>query len=113
MSCLLPFLRTFRLRLSPRKCQVFPVTNGIPFLGGIVFPGYRRLAKSGIRRFRNRVRQQQLEWSLGYIGLNDVRCSLVAWLGHARNHARPEFLSDLMSDTRFARNSADSQSKLA
>ncbi len=50
------FLVRLRLRLHPTKNTVFPVTEGIRFLGYRVFPTHRLLVKDNVHRFRRRVR---------------------------------------------------------
>jgi hypothetical protein len=57
------FLCTLRLRLHVDKTVVFPVTQGIPFLGYRVFPTHRLLSKDNVRRFRRRVRRMQRQYA--------------------------------------------------
>ena len=51
------FLVGLRLRLHPTKSVIFPVKEGIRFLGYRVFPTHRLLPKENVRRFRRRVRR--------------------------------------------------------
>src|SRR5262249_43096534 len=44
------FLAGLRLRLHPTKNVVFPVQQGIPFLGYRIFPTHRLLAKANVWR---------------------------------------------------------------
>ena len=59
------FLVRLRLRLHPKKNVIFPVSEGIRFLGYRVFPTHRLLAKENVRRFRRRVRTMQQEYAGG------------------------------------------------
>jgi retron-type reverse transcriptase len=77
------FAGTLRLRLHPDKTVIFPVTQGIPFLGYRVFPTHRLLAKDNVRRFRRRVRRMQRQYARGEIGPAEVRQRLMSWKGHA------------------------------
>lgn len=77
------FAATLRLRLHEDKTVVFPVTQGIPFLGYRVFPAYRLLSKDNVRRFRRRVRRMQRQYAAGELGLGEVRQRLMSWRGHA------------------------------
>jgi retron-type reverse transcriptase len=77
------FLVRLRLRLHPRKNTVFPVAEGIRFLGYRVFPTHRLVVKDNGRRFRRRVRKMQDQYAKRQIGPQDVRQRLMSWSGHA------------------------------
>jgi len=79
------FLRTLRLRLNDRKSMVFPVAQGIPFLGFQLFRGYRRLSKANLRRFRRRLRRWQRGVSGGRMTHAEVGERIRAWWGHAQH----------------------------
>ena len=51
-------LGALRLTLHERQAQVFPVTNGIDFLGWRLFPHYRRLRRDNVRYAVKRLRRQ-------------------------------------------------------
>jgi retron-type reverse transcriptase len=78
------FLAGFRLRLHSKKNVVFPVAEGIRFLGYRVFPTHRLLVKDNVRRFRHRVRVMQRQYAAGEIGCEQVRQRLMSWIGHAK-----------------------------
>lgn len=77
------FLVHLRLRLHPTKNTVFPVTEGIRFLGYRVFPTHRLLVKDNVRRFRRRVRKMQRQYASRELELDEVRQRLMSWSGHA------------------------------
>jgi hypothetical protein len=76
-------LARLRLRLHPRKNIVFPVRDGIPFLGYCVFATHRRLAKANVWRFRRRLRRLQGQYARHEIGSDQVVCRVLSWVGHA------------------------------
>lgn len=78
------FLTGLRLRLHPRKSEVFPVAGGVRFLGYRVFPWRRVVTKENVRRFRRRVRRMQADYAAGQLSAEQIRTRLVSWLGHAR-----------------------------
>ena len=75
--------RLQRFRLSLHEPQVYPVKNGMPFLGFVIYPHHRRLKKKrGIafqRRFRHRY-QQCLRGETSRKRLDD---SARSWATHA------------------------------
>ena len=76
-------LAELRLLLHPKKCQVFPAGQGAPFLGYHVYPDRRRLdPKNGWKMVR-RLRRMERAFARGEIGVDDVRASVHAWIGHA------------------------------
>jgi RNA-directed DNA polymerase len=72
-----------RLRLHPDKNVVFPVRQGISFLGYRVFATHRLLARANVWRFRRRLRRLQREHARRTISLDDARRGIVGWIGHA------------------------------
>jgi retron-type reverse transcriptase len=78
------FLLRLRLRLHRTKNVVFPVTQGIRFLGYRVFPTYRLLVKENVWRFRRRLRKLQRQYARYAISLDQARQRIVSWIGHAR-----------------------------
>ena len=80
------YLEGLRLRLHPTKCQVFPVSQGIDFLGYRVYPDHRRLRRDNVVRFRRRLKKLQRDYQDGGIDLEDVGRSVQSWIAHA-SHA--------------------------
>lgn len=76
------FLVDWRLQLHERKVAVYPVTQGIPFLGFRVFPTHRRLLRSGVKRSRQRLRFLQRAFGRSRLSWQTVNASVQAWLGH-------------------------------
>jgi retron-type reverse transcriptase len=77
------FLRDLRLTLHERKAQVFPVRNGVDFLGWRLFPHYRRLRRDNVRYAVKRLRRQQEAVARGELTIEDLTASVQAWLAHA------------------------------
>lgn len=67
---------TLKLTLHPYKVQVAPTMRGIDFLGYRVFPRYRLLRKSTVKRF---VARTKCQIAAGGASENSVR----SWLGYA------------------------------
>jgi retron-type reverse transcriptase len=78
------FLVRLRLRLHPKKSVIFPVKDGIRFLGYRVFPTHCLLPKENVRRFRRRVRTMQHEYAVGLASFAEIYQRLMSWVGHAK-----------------------------
>jgi hypothetical protein len=76
-------LAELRLTLHEDRAQVFPVTDGIPWLGFRVFPTHRRLKRRNVKLFGRRLRALRNAYRAGEIGLEKVRESVRAWIAHA------------------------------
>ncbi len=87
-------LARLRLTLHCGAAHPRPVTQGIPFLGFIVFPTHRRLKARKGYAFRRKI------WRLLREGvpLSCLRASLQGWLNHASHgntfHLREKLLAD-------------------
>lgn len=78
------YLAALRLRLHPNKSQIFPVTQGLDFLGYRIFPTHRLIRKSNVKRFRRRLRRCQKAYYTGEYNWQDVNQRVQSWMGHAR-----------------------------
>lgn len=76
-------LAPLRLLLHPRKCRLYPVSEGIPFLGFRVFPRHRRLPADSVTRAGRRLRRLAARYHAGEVGTKEVRQSVHAWIAHA------------------------------
>ncbi len=77
------FLPTLRLSLHEASSTVYPVSNGIPFLGFVNYPTHRLLKRRNVVAFTRRFRQQLRQLSAGLLDYEDVAVSLRSWLAHA------------------------------
>lgn len=105
------FLVQLRLKLHPKKTNVFPVTQGIRFLGYRVFPTHCLLAKQNIRRFRRRVTRMQQHYAAGEITLPEIRQRLMSWAGHAAQADTWNLRHRLFSECVFQRPGSDRTEK--
>lgn len=97
------FLIRLRLRLHPKKNVIFPVKDGIRFLGYRVFPTHRLLPKENVRRFRRRLRLMQDDYATGRVSIGDVQQRLMSWNGHARQADTYRLRCRLFSTIRLQR----------
>lgn len=81
------WLQCLRLTLHPRKSVVFPVRDGIDFLGYRVFPMRRRVRRVAVRRFTRRLRRLREAYRAGEVGLEHVHQSVQSWITHV-SHAQ-------------------------
>jgi retron-type reverse transcriptase len=79
------FLQSLRLVAHPRKTVVYPVADGIPFLGWRVFPTHRRLKSENVHDFARRFREQIAAYQCGELSLDDLTASTCGWLAHAEH----------------------------
>jgi retron-type reverse transcriptase len=77
------FLVNLRLRLHERESTVYPVTNGIPFLGFRVYPHLRRLKRRNGVAFARRFRRLRAQLAAGEITQEQLHQSVQGWLAHA------------------------------
>lgn len=77
------FLTTLRLKIHADKTSVHPVTNGIPFLGFIVYPDHRRLQQRNGLKFQRRYKWQRQLVAEGRLSYAQLDQSVQAWIAHA------------------------------
>ena len=72
-----------RLTLNERKTSIYPVSEGIPFLGFRVFPRCRRLLSKLVKRARRRLERLAKASQSGQVDMKTVSRSVAAWIAHA------------------------------
>jgi retron-type reverse transcriptase len=80
------FLRGLRLALHPRKQEVFPVKNGLDFLGYRITPRGVRVRKSNVRAFQRRMKARVARYRGGSIPAESIAMSVRSWIAHV-SHA--------------------------
>jgi len=71
--------KELELKLN-RKSSIFPVKQGIDFLGYRIFRTHRLLRKSSIKRMKRRIKLAKENPEK----IPDLRHSIISWLGHCR-----------------------------
>ena len=77
------FLVSLRLKLHAHKTTVYPVSNGIPFLGFRVYPAHRRLQRSNGLRFQRRFKKLLRHHQTGATNTAKMNASVQGWVAHA------------------------------
>ncbi len=77
------FLAGLRLRLHPTKNAIFPVRQGIRFLGYRVWPTHVKLVPENVYRFRRRLHKLADRYYQHEIDWPEVVSRVMSWSGHA------------------------------
>lgn len=73
------------LRLNG-KTGIWPISQGIDFLGYRIWPTHRLVRKSSIRRMKRKLKAFQRKYREGKIDLEKINATIQSWLGHV-SHA--------------------------
>jgi len=76
-------LARLRLTIHDRRAHPRPVTEGIPFLGFVLFPTGRRLKRRKGIAYRRRLRALLAAYAAGEVSLEQVNASVRGWVAHA------------------------------
>ena len=77
------FLEKLRLTLHDRSSTVYPVRNGVPFLGFRVFAEYRRLKRKNGVNFSRRLRRAYRAYARGELHFDELSAKVLGWVAHA------------------------------
>ncbi len=83
-AALIERLAQLRVTLHENSAQPRPVTEGIPFLGFIVFPTHRRLKRRKGVAFQRRFKGLLRAYAAGVIPLENLTASVRGWVNHVR-----------------------------
>lgn len=76
-------LAHLRLTVHPRV-QVIPATEGIPWLGFVVYPDHRRVKRRNVVNFRRRFAARFDDYLAGRISFAELDASVQGWINHVR-----------------------------
>lgn len=77
-------LARLRLTLHEASAQVRPVSEGIPFLGFVVYPDRRRLKSRKAVLYRRRLKTLIGAYARGEVELDQITASVRGWINHVR-----------------------------
>ena len=95
------FLSARFLKLHPKKCQVFPAKQGVPFLGFHLYPGYRKILRPNLQRFKKRMKYKSLLYEQNELEWQKLLLSLNGWLGFASGLNNDKFLTNVLQTIRL------------
>jgi retron-type reverse transcriptase len=82
-EAIVDFLARLRLTLHQRESTVYPVTNGIPFLGFRIYPTHRRLKRRNGVAFARRLRAGCAALARGELTQEQLNQQVQGWVAHA------------------------------
>jgi len=83
-DALIERLARLRVTLHVESAQPRPVTEGISFLGFIIFPTHRRLKRRKGIAFQRRLKKQLRDYAAGIISFDPITASARGWINHVR-----------------------------
>jgi len=88
------------------KTGVFPISQGVDFLGYRIFTDHRLLRKRSIKRIKRTMKRFQYLFSEGLIDAGRINTTVHSWLGHAKHADSYSFRTKLLDNVAFSRASA-------
>jgi hypothetical protein len=78
-------LADLRLTIHDNRAQPRPATEGISFLGFVVYPTHRMLKRRNVVNYRRRLRVLLAAHRAGEISADQLAASVLGWINHARH----------------------------
>lgn len=94
-------LADLRLLAHAAKSRLYPVKDGVTFLGWRVFPGHTRLASGNAKRFRARMRRMQSAHAAGAMAWPKLRQRVNSWIAHAAHGDTWRLREQLLNEFSF------------
>jgi len=85
------------------KTGVFPISQGVDFLGYRIWPHFRLLRKRSIKRIKRALKHFREAYHGGKISLERVNATVQSWLGHAKHANSYRFRKKLFCMLSFIR----------
>ena len=69
-----------RLTIHDHKAQVLPTANGVPWLGFVVYPGYRKVKSRKVRHATRRLQERYHAYFNRQISFAEFDASVQGWI---------------------------------
>jgi len=83
-AAVVAYMANLRLTIHEARAHPRPVTEGIPFLGFVVYPTHRRLKRRNVVNYRRRLRTLLAAYQAGEISDDQLAASVLGWINHVR-----------------------------
>jgi retron-type reverse transcriptase len=77
-------LAGLRLAIHENSAHARPVSEGIPFLGFVLFPTHRRVKRRKVIHYRRRLKKALDAYRIGELSAEEVAASIKGWINHTR-----------------------------
>jgi RNA-directed DNA polymerase len=81
---MIEFLEGLRLVIHEPQAQVIPCRHGIPWLGFVVYPTYRKIKARNVVKFTRRLQDRWDDYCAGEISFGEFDSSVKGWINHVR-----------------------------
>lgn len=85
------------LTINPRKIRLYPTSQGVSFVGYIIYPHYLRLRSSSVRRFKKHYHKQLCAVANDCLDPDTMRKSFASWKAHAQHASSQHLVEKLES----------------
>ena len=83
-----------------QKTAVFPVSQGIDFLGYRIWENRRVLRKTSVKRIKRIMKKYTREYQAGNLSNKKIRPVLCSWIGHAEHADVPQLRNKIIEQAR-------------
>ena len=78
-------LAALRLTIHENSAQVIPTASGVPWLGFVIFPEYRRVKARKVRHATRRLGQRYDAYCAGEMSFAEFDASVQGWINHVQH----------------------------
>lgn len=96
-------LERLRLKIHRNKAQIWPVVQGTDWLGYRIYTTHRLVRRSNTRKFRRKLKGLGKAYSQWKIDLDDVKPSVMSWIGHVKHADSYRLRQKIFSEVFFQR----------
>jgi retron-type reverse transcriptase len=67
------------------KTAIFPITQGINFIGYRTWPDHKLIRKRSIKNMRRKLKVMEQKYRTGQISLHEINASIMSWVAHCKH----------------------------
>lgn len=85
------------------KTGIFPVSQGIDFVGYRIWSTHRLLRKRSIKKFKRKLQAFEKKYTTGEITYKEIDCCVQSWIGHAKHADTYRLRTKIFREFKIAR----------
>ena len=87
------------------KTGIFPISQGVDFVGYRIWPTHRLLRKRSIKKFKRKLRAFEKKYAAGEIAYKEIDCCVQSWIGHAKHADTYRLRAKIFGEFKLVRHS--------
>lgn len=98
------FIKEYLALNLNRKTSIFPIAQGVDFLGYRTWTTHKLIRKRSVKKMRRKLRAMSFKYATDKMSLSTIKASLMSWIGHCKHANTYRLRQKILGEFVLARN---------